>query len=348
MTTSRTVLALLVALLLGLTLAACGADSGATESVADDAVGASGEDGWADAREAPQEADAEGEAAGGAVEDAGEAAGEGAGVPAEGGAAGADADAEAAQAAAAGSGTAVAAAGAVERGRRIVTTTLDVAVEDVARAARQVRDAAVVAGGYVQAEETVGGEQPSAVLTLRVPVEGTGDVMTRAAALGQEVNRTSDVEEVETRIVDLESRVATQRAGVERVRSLLAGAEDLEDVLALERELTRRQADLEALDAQRAALTDRAALATVTVRLTLPEDVEPVEAVAPPFLRGLQGGWDALAASTGVVLVVVGSLLPFAVVALVLGGVALLVVRAVRRAAPTRPAPAPPAAHNEA
>lgn len=68
----------------------------------------------------------------------------------------------------------------------------------------------------------------------------------------------------------------------------------------------------------------------MTVLLTRPDDVEVAEAL-PPFLDGLSAGWDALGASTGVVLVVLGALLPFAAVALVLAAVLGAVVRTGRR-----------------
>ncbi|WP_380168956.1 DUF4349 domain-containing protein [Jannaschia sp. R86511] len=256
-------------------------------------------------------------------------------------------DAAAGDGAAGGEGSAgadavdVGAAG-VAQGRRVVTSSVDVAVDDVPAAARRVRAAAVAAGGFVAGESTTGGERPRAEITVRVPVEAGPDLLTAAAALGEEVARSAESEDVEATLVDLESRTATQRAGVERIRALLQEATSLEDVLALEAELTRRQADLESVQSRQSALADRAALATVTVVLTRPADVD-VPTPAPPFLSGLAAGWDALLASTAVVLVVLGALLPFLVVALVLGA-ALLGALRLRRSRHPRPAVAGSAA----
>lgn len=251
-----------------------------------------------------------------------EAAGDQASDAAGGGEAGDDA--------ATGPGAVTLEVGTSGRGRQVITSSVDVAVDDVPAAARRVRDIAVVAGGFVSGESSVGGEQPRTEITLRVPVAGTTQVMTDVAGLGDEVSRTTDSQDVEAQLVDLESRTATQRAGVARVRALLDQAEDLEDVLTLEAELTRRQGDLESVEAQQVALADRAALAAVTVLLTRPDDVEVTEAL-PPFLDGLRAGWDALGASTGVVLVVLGALLPFAAVAVVLAAALAAVMRTVRR-----------------
>ncbi|MFC5381768.1 DUF4349 domain-containing protein [Aquipuribacter nitratireducens] len=316
-----TVLALL-SLALATLLAGCAGADSATED-------AGGGEEFVGAEAAPEAEAAQDGPVDGADQDAG--------ADEAGGEAASDPDAEAA---AADVDVALGASTATQAGRRVVTTTVEVAVDDVADAARRTRDLAVVAGGFVAGESTVGGEHPSAELVLRVPVQGVGDVTADVAALGEEVSRTTEDEDVENTLVDLESRVATQRAGVERVRALLAEATSLDDVLALERELTRRQADLESLDARRAALADRAALATLTVRLGLPDDVRAAEVEeVPPFLAGLTGGWEALVASTGVVLLVVGGLLPWVVALAVLGGLVWLAVRVVRRAATTsRPA----------
>lgn len=204
---------------------------------------------------------------------------------------------------------------AAPAGRRVVTSTLTIATDDVANAAADARDLAVRAGGFVATETTSGGEQPSATLRLRVPVDRAGDVVDDLAGLGDEVYREVESEDVESRLVDLESRVATARASIARVRDLLDRAEDLEDVVLLEGELTRRQADYESLEAQRAALADLAQLATVTVTFSTPEEAELVAAAGTPgFLGGLEAGWGALVATTAVVLTVLGAVLPFAVV----------------------------------
>lgn len=309
--THTTVLAVLLAVVAVLLLGACSGGDAASEGAVEPARG--------DARAgagAPEEAadggggDQAGDQAGGSADDsAGEADG-----PGEEGSGALD-DSLPGVGASGGSG------------RRVVTSSIDVAVTDVEAAARQVRTLAERAGGEVSRESSQGGDSPRAEIELRVPVRDTSGVLADVAALGEEVGRTAESEPVETRLVDLESRTATQRAGVERIRALLGQATSLDDVLALEAELTRRQADLESVDAQRAALADLAALATVTVRLTTPEDVEQPRADVPPFLRGLEAGWDALARSTTVVLVVLGALLPFAVVVGLAAGAAVVATR---------------------
>jgi hypothetical protein len=217
------------------------------------------------------------------------------------------------------------------------TAELGVRVERVReaadRAGRVVRDA----GGQVAAERADGaavdGGFANAELTLRVPPERFDDVLRQLSALGEERSRSTSTEEVGDELVDLESRLATQRASVDRVRALLAEAGDLGQVVQVEAELTRRTADLESLQARLAALDERVALSTVVLRLD--SEDSPEAAGAPGFLDGLRGGWDALLASARVAGAVVGALLPFLPVL----AVAALVAHRLRRRPAATPVP---------
>jgi hypothetical protein len=161
--------------------------------------------------------------------------------------------------------------------------------------------------------------------------------------VGKEISRAATAQDVTGDLADLQSRVATQRASVARIRALLAKAGSLRDVVLLESEVTKREAELEALQARQAALADRADLATLTVDLRTSVAAAAVRAEErSAFLTGLDGGWQALVASTGVVLTILGGLLPFAVVA-ALVGVPVLVLLRRRRRATVKPAAAPPA-----
>jgi len=236
-------------------------------------------------------------------------------------------------------------------GRRVITVDLEVETADVDQAAAAARGIATGEGGFVANESTIGGQEPSARITLRVPIERTDASVAALAALGDEVSRTSNTQDVEATLVDLESRIATAEASIARLRLLIDDATRLSDIIELESELSRREADLESIDAQRVALAGQAALSTITVTFT-----EPIadSGISGGFVEGLRGGWAAMQAVTQVLLIVVGALLPFLVVAavVVLGIVALVRSRQRRRAGwdgsqsrvGPQPPPGPPAA----
>ena len=191
----------------------------------------------------------------------------------------------------------------------IRTAELGVRVDDVRAAADAAGRLAREAGGGVELERTDAGDTANAELRLRVPPERFDEVLSRLAGLGDERSRSMSTEEVGDELVDLDSRLATQRASVERVRALLAEASNLGEVVQIEAELTRRTADLESLQARRAALGEQVALSTIA--LTLDSEEGEVVAGAPGFLDGLRGGWEALVAAARVLATVTGALLPF-------------------------------------
>ncbi len=92
-----------------------------------------------------------------------------------------------------------------------------------------------------------------------------------------------------SQIVDTQSRLATMRVSVARVRGFLDNAKDLTQVVTLEAELTRRESDLEALEAQLASLKGSVARSPVQVSLTTQPAVIVPPAAGDRVLRGAQG-----------------------------------------------------------
>jgi len=216
------------------------------------------------------------------------------------------------------------------------TAELTVRVDDVRSAAEQAARLAVAAAGTVASEERSGtGANASAVVRLRVPPTSFDATVARLAGLGDELDRRLGTTDVTDQVVDLESRLATQRASVARVRALLDGADRLADVVQIEGELTRRTADLESLQARLAAVDGQVEASTITLSL-VGDDAAGAAATGPRgFADGFAAGWDALVAVARALAVTVGALLPFTPVLLV---VAALVWRSRRR--PARPASA--------
>jgi hypothetical protein len=165
---------------------------------------------------------------------------------------------------------------------------------------------------------------------LRVPSTGLDRLVDDLAALGTVLARSAHTEDATAQVVDLDSRVATQRASVTRVRALLAQAASVGDVVAVESELARREADLESLERRLAALRDRVALSTLTVELR--GAPAPPPAAAPPgFGAGLGAGWAGLRVLGTALATAAGFLLPFLPLLAVAAGVVWAVVRRRRR-----------------
>lgn len=211
-----------------------------------------------------------------------------------------------------GAGGAAAGALQVQVGRSVVRTAeITVTVADVRRAADRSQEVVRAAGGTLESEEAAGADQGAfATLRLRVPPARLEEMVNAIAALGKELQRRVGTEDVTEQVVDLDSRLATSRASVNRVRRLLSRAEDLGDVVNLEGELAKREAELESLQARARALSGQVEMATLEVRLrratAAATDDGPVD-----FADGLSAGWRALKGVGRVLAVTLGALLPF-------------------------------------
>jgi len=146
--------------------------------------------------------------------------------------------------------------------RRLVYTawlTLEVDDEDQVRARlARARAIASEAGGYVAQSRTDGA-------TLRVPNDRFDQTLAALEALGKVTSRRQHVQDVTAEYVDLAARVKNTRKLQQRLRELLARAEKVEDILAVERELARVTEQLERLEGQMRLMKNQTAYATVDV-----------------------------------------------------------------------------------
>ncbi|WP_405745727.1 DUF4349 domain-containing protein [Streptomyces canus] len=250
------------------------------------------------------------------------------------------ADAEGAAGAEAGAGGKQATAAPQPAVNHIIrTAALTVQVKNVPKALAAARTTTENAGGFVGKESTSRDEegQEQTEVVLRIPVEKYDEVLADLEGAGKLLERTANAQDVTDQVVDVESRIATQRASVARIRELMDKATRLSDVVTLEGELSTRQADLESLLARQASLKDRTSLATITLSLSESPVVKAEKDDDPGVVDALAGGWDAFVTMLRWVVVALAAVLPF------LAGIALIVLvwlRLIRPRLPRRPAPA--------
>ncbi|WP_134773189.1 DUF4349 domain-containing protein [Ornithinimicrobium flavum] len=197
---------------------------------------------------------------------------------------------------------------------------LEVQVGDVSQAVTRARATATGAGGWVESEEVVPGddERPGyASIVLRVPSQGLDSVVTSLGELGEVTGSRSSAEDVKAEYRDVEARVATLEAGAQRLRELVAEAGSVSDIANLERELAAREADLDALKARMKVLEEDVSRSTITLHLA-EEGAEVAQTSTRGFLPGLRQGWEAFTGSVTVLLTALGAVLPFLLLATLL------------------------------
>ena len=211
---------------------------------------------------------------------------------------------------------------------------LQLKVGSLPGAAQRIRSIAAQQSGVVVNEELYSGErgETSGAITISVPASSLEATISLIEKVGDVQFRNSSSEDVTGTYVDTQARVTSMTASVARIRDLLAKASSVNDLVALENELSQRQAELDSLTAQLDSLKDSVSMSPISITLST-DDYEPV--AAGGFLSGLRSGWKAFVTSAAVLATVVGAVLPFGVA---IGLVLAPVIWWVRRRR-THPAP---------
>ena len=240
----------------------------------------------------------------------------------------------------AGASAAPAAGAWVEEQKLARTGTISLQVTDIGAATAKVRAINVAAEG-ITISENIGSYQPGtgnperavdpstyAVLVISVPVAQLERTLDSLQAIGKVLDRRTETQNFTSEYVDVEARVSSMKKSVERIQNLIGATKDMDQLIRLEGELSSRQADLEAIQAQLAALDRQTARSTITVSLATEADLIGVTPTPRSgFVAGLKAGWNAFVASLVALFTLVGGILPFALVALLVGWPTLRVVR---------------------
>lgn len=213
-----------------------------------------------------------------------------------------------------------------EQRELIYTASLATSDPDPIDIAERVWGVAESYGGFVTADQREHrGDRSWAELTVRIPSEDFSEAMDELAALAEsETDRSISTEDVTGQAVDLEDRISTKSASLERVRELLEEADSVSAILDLETELAEREAELATLESQLADLEERIAYSTITYTVSAPEAPREDSGYTGPdnFVEGLGAGWSGAVDVMRAISVAIGVLLPFVpLIALVLAAV---------------------------
>ena len=222
---------------------------------------------------------------------------------------------------------------AVQTRAVISTGSVDLRSADVQAARDEVEAIVTDHGGQIDDERSTSdddGELRTTHLVLRFPsadFAATLDELKKVAELQSAKSKSDDVT---TQVIDNDIRVRAQARSIKRIEKLLDRARSIRVIMAIEAQLSRRQAALDSLESQQAWLSNQTSLATITVEINR-TDVPVAEEDHSGFLAGLSAGWHGLKATTVGVLTATGALLPFLAVLALIGLPLVLLVRRLGR-----------------
>lgn len=158
----------------------------------------------------------------------------------------------------------------LDSGRAIIRSgSVDLEVRSVTDAFEQVRTIATGAGGFVADSMFIGsGDDHSARLTLRVPADRFGEVVTQLRGLATEVRSiASSSRDVTGEASDLDATLKNLRAVETQYATLLTRAGSIGEVLQVQERLNAVRLQIDRTEARRALLQSQTELATLSVSL---------------------------------------------------------------------------------
>jgi hypothetical protein len=190
----------------------------------------------------------------------------------------------------------------------------------------------------------------SASFVIKLPPENIEAAIAGLDAIGIRRTASQGTEDVTSQVVDIDARLVTAQASLDRVRKLLEAATDLGQILSLESQLTERETLVEQYTAMKRAISDRVSLATLRVQLSV--SPEPAAAKGAPKAkqtigRAFENGWKGFVVALAAIMIFIGYASPLLVIGAIAAAFALPFSRRRRRQAEQRnrsAAPPPPPA----
>lgn len=142
---------------------------------------------------------------------------------------------------------------------------------DVSGTYDKVKSAVLAAGGRIESASYYAGgngTQPSGQVIARIPESKLDAAITQISTLGQRTALNVTSTDVTMQRKDLEAQLTALTASRDRLQALMAKAANLSDLLAAEKELTTRQAELDSLTSQLAYLKGQVDESTLSITVT--------------------------------------------------------------------------------
>jgi PKD repeat protein len=155
--------------------------------------------------------------------------------------------------------------------RMIVRTgNMSIVVEDVTVAINRIAGLAESGQGYVVSSNSWrDNERLSGTISIRIPAEGFSNIMKQIGDLAVEItNQTTTAQDVTEEYVDLTAKLKTLEATEQQLLTIMAKAEKVEDILAVQAQLTNIQTQIEQTKGRMQYLEKTAAMSLITVNLT--------------------------------------------------------------------------------
>lgn len=175
----------------------------------------------------------------------------------------------------------------------IYTASMRLITDDFETFPSRLEDLTFKSGGFIAEAnvERMQGEFRSGRWTIRVPANTYRDFLHSASDLGIPASVTEKSDDVTTEFVDLRARISGSKKLEEQIVKLLESKNDkIENIIAVERELSRVRVEIERMEGALRSLQDKVALSTISIQAS--EEAMYVPEQAHNFGERIQIAWN--------------------------------------------------------
>ena len=206
---------------------------------------------------------------------------------------------------------------AATAGRKIIYNAhVDLVTEDLTSVDARLTRLIELSKGYVADSDLSGkaGATRHATWKVRIPVEAYDTFIKGVTSLGELVSLKADSQDVSEEFYDLEARQTNKKVEEARLlKHLTDSTGKLDEILAVERELSRVRGEIERMQGRLRSLANLTSLTTVTINVREIKDYKPPQ--APTFVtrigRTFSDSLDALQTLGENVVLFVAGILPW-------------------------------------
>ena len=228
----------------------------------------------------------------------------------------------------------------------IKTVYMNVESEDVDTMMKQVEKRVDALGGYIESMNVdntkySNSERKTANITARVPVEKLDQFCDEVEGQSNVLSKSSNAEDVTLKYVDMQSRMDSLQIEYDRISELLKQADELENIIELEKRLTDIRYEMQSYGSQLKAMKNQATYSTINLSITQVIEYTPVVVEEQTRLERLRDGFitNCKKVGNGIVDFFVGLViaLPVLLVWAVVIFIIVLIIKAIVRKCKDRP-----------
>ena len=158
------------------------------------------------------------------------------------------------------------------------TASMDVSVDELEPASSRVDSLVAATDGLIESSRAVGDSRID--LKLSIPAPALDTVLVELRTLGKVERELVGSSDVTVEVIDLEARLTNLIAVRDRLLTYLDDAQNVEEVISVERELTRVQTEIDSITARLELLRSQVAMSEVDLSLSREKRLGPLGAIA--------------------------------------------------------------------